>query len=290
MKKVLTSMALLAAFCQQAAAEMIGDTLVIEGVEKVKIETRSDMQRIVINGSKEDPQFHYVQRIALTDSSSVKRTLISVKDFTKHSVVKKKDKKGTVDVEVHSLIGLSTMTGVPDGYSFKLWSSFEIAFGATVDWYPFGKRNYWSTGLLLDWRHYRTQDEKFWAKNSITGETELTAYAPEASKTKTTLVNFGLQVPLLYTHNFDAKGKWSLTLGAIVNFNTGAHATREFRFEEEKYRIRTYDLGQRPVTVDGFLKVGTPWFSDFYVRYCPNTFFKDGRGPKMKQLSFGLFF
>jgi hypothetical protein len=289
MKKVLMMMALCCAAFVQAKAETVGDTLVIEDVNKVKIETRGDLQRIVISGAKDDPQFHYVQRISYTDTSAVDRTVTSVKDFTKRTVLKKKDKKGTVETSLHALLGLTTMLEAPSDYSFKLWPSFEFSVGINLDWYPFGKHNYWSTGLAIDWRKYRTQKDMFWAKNAA-GSMELTPYDALQSPTRTTLSAFSLQVPLLYTHNFDNKGEWSVTLGGIVNFNTGAHATRLFDYNDESYEVETKSIGQRPVTIDGFLKIGTPCFFDLYVKYCPNEFFKDGRGPKMRQLSFGLYF
>jgi hypothetical protein len=37
------------------------------------------------------------------------------------------------------------------------------------------------------------------------------------------------------------------------------------------------------------LQAGIPGCPDFYIKYSPTTFFKEGRGPKMHQLSFGIF-
>lgn len=289
MKKAFIMMALCSVAFVQAKAETVGDTLVIEDVNKVKIETRGDLQRIVINGAKGDPQFHYVQRISYADTTAIDRKTTSVKDFTKRTVVNKKDKKGTVETSLHLLLGLTTMLDAPSGYSFKLWPSFECSVGVNLDWYPFGKHNYWSTGLGIGWRNYRTQKDMFWAKNNA-GSMELVPYDASQSSTRTTLSAFSLQVPLLYTHNFDNKGEWSVTLGGIVNFNTGAHATRDFDYKDESYEVETKAIGQRPVTIDGFLKIGTPYSFDLYVKYSPNEFFKNGRGPKMHQLSFGFYF
>lgn len=287
-KKVFFLMVLLSAACFQMNAETVGDTLVIDKPGKVKIETREDLQRIVITGAKDDDKFHYVQRISYEDSSAVKRTITSVKDFTKRKVDKNKKKK--VEVSPYWLIGLNTMVGASSDYSFRLWPAFEWSVGFTVDWHPFGHRNVWRTGFIIDWRNYRLQDDKCWVKNPSDNQMVMVDYDPAYSDRKTTMTAFSLQLPLLYTHNFDDRGRWSVTLGALINFNTGAHTTRQYTYNDEDYEVKTTGIGQRPVTVDGYLELGIPSFPDLYVKYCPNTFFKDGRGPKMHQLSFGLSF
>lgn len=74
-----------------ASAVEAQDTLVIEEANKVKIETRDTVQRIVISGMKNDPEFHYVQRISIPDSSAVRRSIVSVRDFNKTNILKKKN-------------------------------------------------------------------------------------------------------------------------------------------------------------------------------------------------------
>ena len=61
--KTIMVLAVLSACAWQAKAAEANDTLVIENVDKVKIETRDTVQRIVITGSKDDPQLQYEQRI-----------------------------------------------------------------------------------------------------------------------------------------------------------------------------------------------------------------------------------
>ena len=101
---------------------------------------------------------------------------------------------------------------------------------------------------------------------------------------------FSLQIPLFYTHYFGEQTKWGFTLGAFVNFNTGAHVNQHYTIGDDKFNIDTGKIGQRPVTVDGIVMLRTPWLLDFYCRYCPMKYFRDGRGPSMHQLSFGVCF
>ena len=64
-KKSFLAAVIISCISATAFAETIGDTIVIEKADKVKIETRDTVQRIVITGSKDDPQFHYTQRISM---------------------------------------------------------------------------------------------------------------------------------------------------------------------------------------------------------------------------------
>ena len=85
MKNVKLFLALLLAGAagQTALATETGDTLVLEKVDRVKIETRDTVQRIVISGMKDDPYFQYTQRISIPDTSAVRRKMSDLKGFNK---------------------------------------------------------------------------------------------------------------------------------------------------------------------------------------------------------------
>lgn len=288
MKKSLLAAALLTCMAVSAAASTVGDTIVVEGVDKVKIETAPTEQRIVISGSKEDPQYQYIQRIGYADSSAVKRTVSSVKDFNKSKVEKilrkREDKKWSAGG--FFFLGLSTMVSAPEGYSFKLWPSFEIGGGGTIEWRPFGKKNIWSLGYGIQWRNYRSSNDNYWVKTGdVMGQAP---YPTGLDKRKTSLHEFSLVFPVTYAHKFN--NDWKVTLGGIVNVNTGAHTKQRFEQGDIRSEFETKAIGQRPVTIDLLLKVNAPVLPELYVKYCPMKFFKDDRGPKMNQLSFGISF
>lgn len=286
MKKVLLTAALLGCLASQSFAEVVNDTIVIEDVKKVKIETRDTVQRIVISGSKDDSQFHYVQRIAIPDTSAVRRTIKSVKDFNKIQV--KNDGKPTKwETSAHFNLGLCTMLDAPDGYDFKLWPSWEVGFNFLADWRPYGKKNVWSIGLAFDWRTYRMDKDSHWEK---TGDVMALAPNPANIDAKRTSLNvFSLGIPVMYTHYFDNDAKWGITLGGIVNFNTGSHANQRYEIDDYHYDVKLKSIGQQVVTVDGLAIVRIPSFPDLYCKYSPMKYFKDGRGPKMHQISFGFY-
>lgn len=306
MKKFLMAAAVLGGFSAQAMAEAVGDTLVIEQAEKVRIETRDTVQRIVISGAKDDPDFHYVQRISIPDTSAVRRTVKSVKDFNKITV-KRNGKEGKVDFGFHLNLGLGTMVNADAG-SFKMQSSWDYGLTFMVGWHPYGKRNVWSAGLGVNRRNYKMDRDQFWFKDSYSDVISPVDVEPNWSNCSALLSVFSLQVPLTYTHYFDNKAGWGLTVGGIINFNTGAHATRRYttsgtysnsygvnghssnQLPEEDYKVTTKAIGQRLVTVDALAIVHIPSFLDVYCKYCPMKFFKDDRGPKMQQLSIGFMF
>lgn len=194
------------------------------------------------------------------------------------------------EVSPYLNIGFNTMLGAPSGYDFNLWPSFDVGFGVKGEWMPYGKKNVWSMGFGVNWRYYRMDNATRWQKDATTAEMTLVPYLATESDRRTSLTAFSLQVPITYTHYFDKEQDWGVTLGGIVNFNTGAHVTREYTFQDEDYEVETGSIHQRPVTIDGLLMVHMPGDFALYCKYCPMKYFRDGYGPKMNQLSFGIYF
>lgn len=223
----------------------------------------------------------------VSDTLDVDREVTSVKDINKVSL-DKKGKDSKVNMSFHLALGFSTMVGVPADYTVKVGPALENSWSLNVDWRPFGKKNEWSLGFAIGWRHYRFGNATYLSKDAqgIVGQTP---YPDGLTDRRSSMRIFSLQVPIMYTHNFDQKGRWSVSLGAIVNFNTGARSTRSYTLNEEDYSINTYKIEQRPVTIDAMLVVETPYFLPLYCKYSPMSVFKKDRGPKMHQLSFGIF-
>lgn len=284
MKNIVTAI-LFGCIATPALAIEANDTLVIEDAKKVKIETRDTVQRIVISGTKEDPDFHYMQRISIPDTNAVRRTLKNVRDFNKIAI-KKNGKETKWSHSFHVNIGLNAALDAPEEYDFKVWPSFEIGIGSTWDWHPYGNQNEWSIGWGLNWRTYAMNDETHWKKDNDV--MHLQPYAPDLKERSTSLNVFAIQLPLLYTHYFDKKQDWSITLGAIVNWNVVATGQRHYELDGEDYEVETKKIGQRPFTVDGYVRIEVPNLPAIYCKYCPMEFFKKDRGPKMHQLSFGI--
>ena len=294
MKTTLTLLCALfcAAEAMAAQPETAGDTLILNNVKKLRIETRDTVQRIVISGTQSDPFYHYTQRITIPDTSAVRRKATSVKDMNKVATKKKDGGSKRVTLMPFLNIGLSTVTGAPTGYDFKLWPSFEIGAGVTFDWRPFGKRNIWSAGLAYNVRTLRSSSESYWTKDTETQPTTiaLTPYAADQSNTHTLLRVHSLQVPLLYTHAFTDDGRWRLSVGALLSLNLNAYAKRGYTQAGEDYDVFTRDIHQRKLTIEPTVLLKVPHVPTLYCRYSPMTFFQKDRGPEFHLLSFGLHF
>lgn len=288
MKSFKTTLAAILMGCvaTPALATEVQDTLVIEDVNKVKIETQDTVQRIVISGAKDDPDFHYVQRISIPDTNAVRRSIRSVRDFNRITV-NKNGKNAKWDASFHINLGLNTMLDAPDNYDFKVWPSFEFGLGVSHNWHPFGKMNEWSIGYGINWRYFRLGDDSYLGKDANRYMVP-TPYNPGETETNSSINVFCLQVPIIYTHYFDKKRDWSVSLGAIVNWNVSGSSNRSYTFNDEDYDVSYNSLGQMPFTFDGIVKIGTPWLPTIYCKYSPSNFFRNSRGPKMHTLSFGF--
>ena len=290
MKSIKTTLAAMLIGCAAtpALATEVSDTLVIEDVNRVKIETQDTVQRIVISGAKDDADFHYVQRISIPDTNAVRRSIRSVRDFNRISV-SKNGKTGKWDASFHFNLGLNAMLNTPEGYNFKVWPSIEFGLGISHNWRPFGKMNEWSIGYGVNWRHFHLGKDTYLGEDANRYMVP-TAYGPGETDTRSSINVFSLQVPVIYTHYFDNKRDWSIALGAIVNWNVYGSSNRSYTLNEEENDVSYDSLGQMPFTFDGILKIGTPWIPTLYCKYSPSKFFRNSRGPKMHTLSFGICF
>ena len=282
------SMLLLAAMmgCFAAKATTVGDTLIIEDVKKVKIETGNTEQRIIINGAKDDPQFQYTQRISIPDTSAVRRTIKNVWDFNKIAIPGKDGKPSKWETSLHLNVGMSTLFDTPDGYDFK--PSAEIGLSWLADYSPYGKKNVWSIGLGFNWRNYSYDNDYLLTKvNDVLVQIP---YSSGLDKRSTSMNITSLNVPILYTHYFDNKQNWGITLGGIVNWNYYARTHSDYENGDELYSVKLNKIGVRPITVDAMAIVHLPFLFDIYCKYCPMELFKDNRGPKAHQFSIGICF
>lgn len=263
-----------------------GDTLVFEQVDRVRIETRDTVQRITVSGAKDNPEMYYTQRIAIPDTTALRRQMMNIRDFNKVQIPRRDGKMSHWGVSFHANLGLATLPDIDDSEVMRGVGT-ELGFAFTADWNPFGKKNTWRAGLGLNYRTYRAPKNKYWSKEGE--EMHLVTFADGMEDCSAHLSIYSLQLPIVYTHKFDNRGRWSVSLGALVNWNFG-QTHRSYEINNEDYDVHAAARGLRPFTVDALAIVDVPYLPPLYVRYAPMTVFRDGRGPKMRQLSFGICF
>lgn len=143
-----------------------------------------------------------------------------------------------------------------------------------------------TTGLGMNWRNYVLHRTRYFHKNydeSIT----LNEYEPGMVKGSSVLATFSLQIPIFYDISFGRQRDFHFAVGPIVNFNTGGHLRTSYKFEARDYTIKTYDIHQRPVTVDVMGVIGWSGLG-IYARYAPMRVLKTSTGLDFSAFSTGL--
>ena len=269
------------------------DTTVINNAQKVVIITGDSLQKIKISGKEGNDNFTYENTIQLVDSNYVSSVTIN-KDWNISIGVGKKDcdDHWTNTITSHLGFGMTAPTKVSKGISFSTGSSWEI-FWTILQWNytPKPKKNNfghgYSIGLGIDWRNYRMTGGEMFIKDEA-DKVAVVPY-PEGTNPKFSRIKvFSINVPMLFTQDFNKRGNFSLSLGPIVNFNTYASIKTRYKQDGGDFKKVTKGINQRPITVDFMAIVRNP-ILDFYVKYSPMDVLKSDRGPKFRSLSFGLY-
>lgn len=141
-------------------------------------------------------------------------------------------------------------------------------------------RSTFQTGLGMRFRHMSTVAMHYFDKTED-GSICLTPYEEGAHDVKSGVHTFSLQIPVFYRLRFARS--WAATIGPIVCFNTGGHLSTRYKIGDNEFEIKTHDIGQRPVTVDGMFAITVGGFG-LYARYSPMNVLRDRAG-----IDFGTF-
>lgn len=182
--------------------------------------------------------------------------------------------------------GLSTpiKTNAPMGGS--MWRNTEYSWNMILGLKMTHRNHSVSMGLGIRWQDFTIKNGHYFLKNP---DRSISLIPFEEGKTKgrSQLSFFSLQIPVLYGINFGHKKYCGFSIGPVVNFNTGAHITTKYDFEGSEYKIKTGDLHQRKVTVDGmamfnYRSIGV------YARYSPMKRLNTSTGLEFGSFSTGI--
>lgn len=194
----------------------------------------------------------------------------------------------TNDVLMHLAVGVNAVMDAPDGYSFAPFKSWDVQW--TVFSYEYTPKNAsqtYSVGLGLNWSNFGLKDNGtafFKGAGDVVG---LAAFPANTEDRFSSIHRLSLNIPLLFTQNF---GKhFSVTLGPVVNFNTGCWLHNNYSVGDNSTDITTKKMKQNPVTVD-VMGVFDIYGVGLYCKYSPMNVFKKDRGPEFKSLTLGLYF
>ena len=135
-----------------------------------------------------------------------------------------------------------------------------------------------SLGVGFDWSHYGMRNPYFWhrADNGVVGWEK---GAADYNKHHALLSVYSLQFPLMYRHSLGKR--WGLSAGVVMNWHCYASFTNSHRMGMSDYNVTTHGLQQRKLSFDCVAMV--TWHGiGAYFRYSPQSVFKAGFGPEMK--------
>ena len=144
--------------------------------------------------------------------------------------------------------------------------------------YEFNKnRSRVSLGLGFNWSWYSLHDPYYW-KRSNDGVLGYEMNASSHDSHNATLRHMSMQFPLMFNQ---ALGKrWSLAVGAILNWNYYAEFKNGYSLAESDYSVTTHGLYQRKFSLDYIAMVS--WHGlGAYFRYAPQSLSKTDFGPKI---------
>ena len=180
--------------------------------------------------------------------------------------------------------GWPHLKGNNPGFEKTIGSSreFGILYALGVVYNTFtGQRI--SLGAGIDSRSVYAKDDVAFMKNA--DDRFIAGYFPEgAKKTSSDIHVTSLQFPITFEQQIYKE--ISFFASGIMNVSW-AWANQKYKVGDAEHKTTIKNIHNRKVTFDlmgGF----TFWGISCYVRYRPQSIFKDGYGPKMNQVSMGL--
>lgn len=286
MKASLLALAL-ALGCPVFANNIVeNDTIVVRNPRKVTIVAGDSLQSILIEGSNDNPNYRYSNRIQLVDSNYVSTSTINRDTWDISFGPFKKKGKGKTQFEFTSdfALGFCGATDAPEQMDVKPFKSWEIWWMiGTYRYRPWRDNHAFSVGIGFDWRNYRMVDNFRFTANDDKVVT-IEKYADNAKPRFSRIHRVDLAIPLRY--EYKAK-HFGFSLGPVVNLNTSSNLKTRYRIDGAKHKDTTDNLKTNFATID-LMGTMTLCSTTFYFKYSPSSVFKKGYGPQFKTFSFGL--
>ena len=224
--------------------------------------------------------------VLLAVSFAASATTTVSDDKRKTDVVLSEGDEG--DWTMHFGLGVNVPTGVDNGYQFAPFKSWDVQWTIlSYDWNPNGGSQTYAVGFGLNWSNFGLKDDgNMFVKvgDNVVG---LGLFDDNMTSRMSKVHRLAINIPLLFTQDFSRN--FSLTLGPVINFNTGCWLHNSYDLGDNSFDITTKKLEQRPVTVD-IMGVFDIYGVGVFCKYSPMSVFKKNYGPKFSSLTFGLYF
>lgn len=282
MKRVLVAvLGLLPAFYGSAQT----DTVCVNRPERVTIITGEREQSIEIEGSAENPAYHFSRTTALdAEASFITREKLANVDF---NFPFKRKRQARDRFEVGGIaFGLSTALGAPSRLNVNMGASFEIVADHLLNYvyYPWGNGHSLQIGAGIAWRNFRMNGRNRFIKQDE--NIVLDGYPEGADIQFSRIKLFSWTIPLMWGYDFNEDV--CLKLGPVIYFNTYASLKTKYK-EADGTEQEAFDKNIHPNPVTIHLQGQLSWKSvGVYVKYSPCHVLNTDFGPEFQAFSAGL--
>ena len=297
-KKILLIAALVGAFAMTTGtnvqASEVNDTVkVIDNARRVVITERQANTKVEVVGNEADSTYRYTYTNRTVGDGKVvtEQKEDNVKDWSLNYPFRNNDgdlngKNHHWDAFMSGLYfgwgGTNVNSSTPE-FKGVMKCEFEIGILNLLGIAYNYRNNRISLGFGIESRYYHMKD--FFLVKDLDDAVHIDNFPPTATKCKSEIRAFSLQFPLMY--RLSLPKRWGIWAGGVMNVNTGLNLHNEYRIEDTEFDITTRNLKRRPITFD--VMAGLSWECfGAYVRYRPQSVFKDGFGPKFNVISGGV--
>ena len=269
-------------------ANTVQDTIiVVNQAKKVTIEKKHNSMAVKVEGSAENPDYFYSQRMEVDSTAAV---IIEEKnadwDFNIPFINKSsKTKKYRGNLCVGGFgFGVVNAIETSEGMDMDMGASYEFSLDHLLRFnYNVLPATSVSMGFGMTWRNYRMTGRTRFIKE---GDKLVLGAYPEGSDIKfSRLKVFSLTVPFMINQSLGRKVVFSV--GPVVNFNTHASLKTRYTLNGEKVKEKNNNIHQNRMTVDLMAKLR---FNSLgvYAKYSPSDMLNTDFGPKFRSFSTGI--
>ena len=269
-------------------ANTVQDTIiVVNQAKKVTIEKKHNSMAVKVEGSAENPDYFYSQRMEVDSTAAV---IIEEKnadwDFNIPFINKNsKTKKYRGNLGVGGFgFGVVNAIETSEGMDMDMGASYEFSLDHLLRFnYNVLPATSVSMGFGMTWRNYRMTGRTRFIKE---GDKLVLGAYPEGSDIKfSRLKVFSLTVPFMINQSLGRKVVFSV--GPVVNFNTHASLKTRYTLNGEKVKEKNNNIHQNRMTVDLMAKLR---FNSLgvYAKYSPSDMLNTDFGPKFRSFSTGI--
>ena len=264
-------------------ANTLQDTIiVVNNAKKVTIEKKRNSMFVKVEGSDDNPDYFYSQRMEVDSTAAV---IIEEKNADWDFNIPFINKKYRRNLCVGGFgFGVVNAMDAPESMDVDMGSSYELSLDHLLRFnYNILPTTSVSMGFGMTWRNYRMTGSTRFIKE---GDKLFLGAYPEGADIKfSRLKVFSLTVPFMINQSLGRKVVFSV--GPVVNFNTHASLKTRYTLNGEKVKETDNNIHQNRMTIDLMAKLR---FNSLgvYTKYSPSDMLNTELGPKFRSFSAGI--